>query len=1159
MFEGARQYRLEKMLSFFLLLSLIFTFTVASAKPISELPSYSPEKTGHPKIQSNLFRQIPNHSISAFTESLETTDTGSKEIRLIIELYEENEKYLPILTRNGAQIEKTYKNLVQVIIHPDNILRIAEEEFVKYIRYPYKAYTDTISEGVGVINADYLQDISINGSGVKVAILDLGFLGYTNLIGTDLPSNLITASFRSEGIEAGENHGTACAEIVHDIAPDAQLYLVNFDTSIDLNEAIDWLILQEVDVISFSIAYFNAGPGDGTGIICDIINKAQSNDILFVVSSGNYGEKHYQGTFSDPDNDQWHNVDGDSEVIDITVSAGDTLSLYLSWSASWPTYEDYDLSLYDSDMNEVDYSENMQSSGYDPIESIHYYVPSTETFRVAIKEYSTSESHILELFSSHKLDNNAVSLGSLAIPGDAVGAFTVGATNWVNDEVEEYSSQGPTTDGRIKPDITAPSSVTTSTLNPFRGTSASAPCVAGAAALLLQDKSLTVSQIKDALENTAIDLGSPGKDNVYGSGRLDVLEARIFHNEKPTTVITSPNNGEWHTNNIRLEGESSDVDGTCTNLEVDYNKYTDVPADDRWNYFGLYSLSSDSWYTDINSSAVTSTTFYFRVRTFDGLEWGEWDTNDIAIGIDNTPPEAPTLSEDHSGVSWSSHNTPNYSWNTPTDVGSGIQRYEIKIDETATNQSIATYHPTLSEGIHTCQVRAIDNLDNVGTWSNTITVQIDTIAPTGSISIENDDQYTNSQQVLVVLPSSDPGGSGVTDYSLSLDGETWGPWQSSPSTNTTSISSGDGEKTVYVKYRDQAQLESIPYSDTIILDETKPETVELSSPTNAQIIVDFTPQMSWSSASDTTSGVAGYVLEYDKVNSFDSSDYSQTSTQTISYSPVSDISYGTWYWRVKSIDNAGNVGDWSDIWSFTIAEPYSITVEAYCEVEITTKVVTFSLNESDYDSTITLDNLQLSQDLVAPRTDGGLFHGFKEWKKDGAFFSNEHTIEVSETGTYQIVFEEKTPSLVLQSQEEYFSHILNYECVVWSDQAYSGASVSLTLSEGAVEKHSSSVLVDLVEGENIVTVSVDTIRSLEVGYISGVVLVADVVVMDSSEAILYQDSSSVGVLACPRSVAWDRVIDIVGNWGSYTSEERAEMWQEVVIAIVSNWGSFSAG
>ncbi len=54
------------------------------------------------------------------------------------------------------------------------------------------------------------------------------------------------------------------------------------------------------------------------------------------------------------------------------------------------------------------------------------------------------------------------------------------------------------------------------------GTSMAAPHVAGMVALILQaNPSLTPSQVKQLLIDTAIDLGDPGKDYLYGYGRID--------------------------------------------------------------------------------------------------------------------------------------------------------------------------------------------------------------------------------------------------------------------------------------------------------------------------------------------------------------------------------------------------------------------------------------------------------------------------------------------------------------------------------------------------------------------------------------------------------------------------------------------------------------
>jgi len=84
---------------------------------------------------------------------------------------------------------------------------------------------------------------------------------------------------------------------------------------------------------------------------------------------------------------------------------------------------------------------------------------------------------------------------------------------------------------KMKPDFTAADGVSTtlpgnSGLNPFYGTSAAAPH-AGAIAAILKAKNptLTIAQIRTALDSTAIDIEAPGYDNVSGYGILDALGA----------------------------------------------------------------------------------------------------------------------------------------------------------------------------------------------------------------------------------------------------------------------------------------------------------------------------------------------------------------------------------------------------------------------------------------------------------------------------------------------------------------------------------------------------------------------------------------------------------------------------------------------------------
>ncbi|MFX0211713.1 MAG: S8 family serine peptidase [Candidatus Hodarchaeota archaeon] len=122
-------------------------------------------------------------------------------------------------------------------------------------------------------------------------------------------------------------------------------------------------------------------------------------------------------------------------------------------------------------------------------------------------------------------------------PGNACEVITVGASN-DNDNMADFSSLGPTPDGRTKPEIVAPGANIvscrasgTNTGSPVDdnwteadGTSMACPHVAGVVALMLdKNKQLTSSQVKAILMETAVDIGAT--PNEMGAGRVDALAA----------------------------------------------------------------------------------------------------------------------------------------------------------------------------------------------------------------------------------------------------------------------------------------------------------------------------------------------------------------------------------------------------------------------------------------------------------------------------------------------------------------------------------------------------------------------------------------------------------------------------------------------------------
>ncbi|NOX60810.1 MAG: S8 family peptidase [Chloroflexi bacterium] len=122
-------------------------------------------------------------------------------------------------------------------------------------------------------------------------------------------------------------------------------------------------------------------------------------------------------------------------------------------------------------------------------------------------------------------------------PGCAREVITVGAST-DNDTIADFSSRGPTKDGRVKPDIcfpgykiiaprasgTALGRVIDDYYTELSGTSMATPHATGVVALLLEaEPDLTPRQVKERLMATAVDMGLD--KNAQGAGRGDAHAA----------------------------------------------------------------------------------------------------------------------------------------------------------------------------------------------------------------------------------------------------------------------------------------------------------------------------------------------------------------------------------------------------------------------------------------------------------------------------------------------------------------------------------------------------------------------------------------------------------------------------------------------------------
>jgi len=469
----------------------------------------------------------------------------------------------------GVRVIKSSDNMIKADVPVSMIIRTADSiPEVQFIRLPDRAHPEGfVTEGVGLSKAAKYHTVGYDGSGVKVAVIDLSFGNLDSVINSgDLPAGVVKVDCTGAGCTEVSSfpsfesvHGTAVAEIIHDMAPGAQLYLIKVSDRLDVVDATNYSKSNGIRVINMSLGFYNQNFYDGAcynaNAVCSV-KDAYANGILWVKSAGNSAKEHYEAVFKDADGDPF--TLHDTPIL-FDAFAGDGIDLYMTWNA-WPTTnQDYDIWLcdYDTLIKEglaasfVAQSENDQMSGnLAPTEAIHVVAPRSGTYVVFIRKFSAAIDHQLELYASQPLYPK-VSKSSLTCPADAAEALAVGAINiakWSTGPQEKFSSKGPNNAGLTKPEIAAPDRVSTSAygVGSFAGASAAAPHVAGAAALILQaNPAYTQSDAWNALISSAKDMGPAGQDIAYGYGRLKMPKVTAVNLLNPVGGETITSGGAY--------------------------------------------------------------------------------------------------------------------------------------------------------------------------------------------------------------------------------------------------------------------------------------------------------------------------------------------------------------------------------------------------------------------------------------------------------------------------------------------------------------------------------------------------------------------------------------------------------------------------------------
>jgi subtilisin family serine protease len=391
-----------------------------------------------------------------------------------------------------------------------------------------------------LLGVDRWQHIGYRGQGIKIAILDTGFRGYRDQLGKTLPAKVQTCCFRDDGNFEAKNsqHGILCAEVLHALAPEAELLLVTWepDSAERFLEAVRWSKNAGARIISCSILMPSWSDGEGGGEFHQKLRRILQNntaslegalrsasrlndggppETLFFACAGNTAQRHWTGRFQ-AGTDGFHQWQPGQTANNLWPWSSDRVSVEL-YGRSAPPYE---ISVRDENGKEVSRSRPVSESAGPSIAARFIPEPqSSYQVLVRLKQGKPGNFHLVVLGGSL---STVTCQGSVACPADGPEVIAVGAVTSTGRRLD-YSSCGADSQ-TLKPDFVAPVPFpTTVRSQAFTGTSAAAPQAAALAAILWsRHPHWNAQQVRASLVQSARDVGRPGPDCETGYGMISL-------------------------------------------------------------------------------------------------------------------------------------------------------------------------------------------------------------------------------------------------------------------------------------------------------------------------------------------------------------------------------------------------------------------------------------------------------------------------------------------------------------------------------------------------------------------------------------------------------------------------------------------------------------
>lgn len=442
-------------------------------------------------------------------------------------------------------------------------------------------HKDDTSEGDVAHRADVIrQSHGLDGSGVRIGVISDGIESLASAQASDdLPAEVAVLP----GQAGAGDEGTAMLEIVHDLAPGAELVFATAgDSPSRMAQNILDLAAGGCDVIVDDILFL-AEVTFQDDVVAQAVQSVIDGGVLYFSAAGNGGSaaKGTSGTYEAdytpvatqppgvanyPDDD-WLDVHDFGGVAFDAITLDPPLAMVLEWSdVVGGSGNDYDLFVLSPDRADVlAASLDPQTGTGTPFEFVPSDPEDDSGNNLVIARWGGSERYVR--LTTHGGALSVGTSGSINGHPAVAEAFAIAAVDWfvadgafeggAGNPIESFSSDGPRRmffepDGtpltpgnflssggvvRQKPDFAAADGVSTTTpgFSPFFGTSAAAPHAAALAALVLEARpdigvltgNARSAAMREAFVQAALDVESTGFDVLSGHG-LVMADAAVL-------------------------------------------------------------------------------------------------------------------------------------------------------------------------------------------------------------------------------------------------------------------------------------------------------------------------------------------------------------------------------------------------------------------------------------------------------------------------------------------------------------------------------------------------------------------------------------------------------------------------------------------------------